>query len=148
MKRFLKVFPLLFCVIAIFAINPAWPIWGQTYVADPDLTINSSSLVSFLQNAHYDGFQKFSSVFALACLYLATLTMIALLWFNVFEAKRFLVIEFIVGGLLVIATLLFLFTNYFEPSMFTLTAFIPFVGSLFIGLDILLERLEKKEENQ
>lgn len=148
MKRFLKVFPLLFCVFAIVVINPAWPIWGQTYVVNPGLTIAGSSLTSFLQNVHYDGFQKFSAVFALACLYIATLTLIFLLWFSVCEAKRFLVIEFILGGLLFLSTLLFLFTNYFESSMFVLYAFIPFVGSLFIGLDILLERLEKKEENQ
>lgn len=148
MKKMYKLFSILICLFALLLLNPFWPNWGQSYVADYGgghiLTITSASMNSFLQNQHYSSFQHFSGVFGLVCLYSAFVILVFTFIYNILRNKDFLPVELISSGLLVMSSIFIPFTNNYSLMPFTLYCFLPALSGIILAFNYLVKMFDEK----
>lgn len=154
MKKIAKVLSCLMIAYSLFAINPFWPCWGNSYTRYYEggryINLLPEDYEHFLRTEHWSGFPHVAAIISLPLLYVGFLLAIfSLIVFFVSKGKKTLVLDFFVATTLTLCSVLLCFCHCTETFLYILDVFMPMVGGLlFFALDFVFDGKKERTSLQ
>lgn len=148
MRVTIKWASLFLVLFSVFLLNPFWPIWGNEYIIYYEdgryLNNTPSSLMSFLENNHYNTMNHFSALFGLICLYFGLILLIICIVIHHIKKKNNLLVSLFSSILLITSSIFLPFSCNYKSLPFVCYCILPFVCGVSIFLcDIVFIKTKK-----